>query len=213
MDNPRGCSRTATVCFVQPLDIAQIAAFIAGAESDGDTRGSRARRTANAVHISFRHIRQIKIEHVRDVVDVDAARRDIRGDKQTGLAGLEILQRARALALALVAMDCFGGDMRFLKLSDQLVGAVLGPREHHRPRDFRIFQKINQQTRLALLIDVNDALIHQRNGGSHALGLNPYRLTHIGLREVSDFTRHGRGEEQRLARLRQQLHDPVQGAR
>ena len=78
-----------------------------------DSQGAvlaRAGRTADAVDIGFRHIGQLEVHHVGDLVHVDAARGDVGGDQDAQLAVLEGFQRALALGLALVAVDGAGLD-------------------------------------------------------------------------------------------------------
>ena len=61
----------------EPLDIAQIIALRRIAEGDGDALPARPRGAADAVDIAFRLVGQFEIHHMRDVVDVDAARGDV----------------------------------------------------------------------------------------------------------------------------------------
>ena len=66
----------------QFLDIAEIRPLLMIAERDGDALGARPRGAADAVDVAFRHVRQIEVDHVRDVVDVEPARRDIGRDQR-----------------------------------------------------------------------------------------------------------------------------------
>src|SRR5207245_2782592 len=73
----------------QLLDVAQERPLLAVAERDRDARGAGARGAADAVHVAFRDVGQIVIDHVADALDVDAARRDVGGDQRAHLAGAE----------------------------------------------------------------------------------------------------------------------------
>ena len=66
---------------------------------------------------------------MRDVVDVDAAGRDIRGDQDVLLAGLERGHRALALLLVEVAVHGGGVEAAVVELFDELRGGALGARE------------------------------------------------------------------------------------
>ena len=57
----------------QLFDVAQIRHFFAVTERDGDARRACAGGAADAVDIVFRVIRQVEIEHVTDVRNVQAA--------------------------------------------------------------------------------------------------------------------------------------------
>ena len=67
--------------------------------------------------VALRHVRQLEVDDVADRVDVDAARGDVGGDQGADLAGLELGQRAFALALALVAVDRGGVDAGLLQIA------------------------------------------------------------------------------------------------
>ena len=43
---------------------------------DTAARGARAARAADAVHVILRHVRQLVVDDVRQLLDVEAARRD-----------------------------------------------------------------------------------------------------------------------------------------
>ena len=66
--------------------------------------------TTDAVHVVLGHHRQVEVDHLRQLVDVDAARSDVGGHQHGHAVGLEVAQRTQALALALVAMDRRGLD-------------------------------------------------------------------------------------------------------
>ena len=75
----------------QTLDVFHIATLIARNEAHGDAFTTRTCGATNAVHILFRHIGQFKIEHMADTGNVNAARRNIRCDKDLDLAIAERL--------------------------------------------------------------------------------------------------------------------------
>jgi hypothetical protein len=62
------------------LDAAQILAFVLITESNGDALFAISSRTSNAVHIDLGLVRQIQIDDVTDVGDIDAAARHVGGD-------------------------------------------------------------------------------------------------------------------------------------
>src|SRR5690606_26318398 len=108
------------------LDVLQQLHLVAGDEADGRAVLARAGRAADAVDIGFRHIGQLEVHHVGDLVHIDAARGDVGGDQNAQLAVLEGFKRALALRLALVAVDGAGLDAARLQIGRDLVGAVLG---------------------------------------------------------------------------------------
>ena len=62
------------------LNTTQILAFVLIAESNGDAPLTRAPRTPNAVYIDLGLVRQIQIDDVTDIRDIDAAARHVGGD-------------------------------------------------------------------------------------------------------------------------------------
>jgi hypothetical protein len=72
---------------------------------------------------------------MRQVVDVQAASGDVGGDEDVHLAALEVVKRAHALRLALVAVDGGRGDAVLLELHGEAAGTVLRAREDQRLLD------------------------------------------------------------------------------
>ena len=63
------------------LDGPQLGALIRIAQRDCNAVRAVAAGAADAVHIAFRLVRQVEIDDMRDAGNVDAARRDVGGDK------------------------------------------------------------------------------------------------------------------------------------
>ena len=77
------------------------------------------------MHVVFRRVRQFEVDHVRQFVDVEAARGDVGGDEHLDRAVLERFQRLQAFRLRLVAVDRVGGDARLRQFAGQLAGSCL----------------------------------------------------------------------------------------
>src|SRR6478672_1841636 len=92
------------------LDIAQVAALIGGAESNGDAVGAGARGAADAVDILFRNVRQVEVHDMADARDIDPARGDVGRDQHPRFTRPERRKRTLPLGLALVAVDRDGGN-------------------------------------------------------------------------------------------------------
>ena len=63
------------------LDVGERNGVFLAAEADGVAVGAGARGTADAMHVVFGIVRQIEVEHVADIGDVQAARRHVGGDQ------------------------------------------------------------------------------------------------------------------------------------
>ena len=63
------------------LDITHERCLLGIAQRDRNPLGSRSRCTAYAVHIGFRHVGKVEIDHVADAIHIDAAGGDIGSDQ------------------------------------------------------------------------------------------------------------------------------------
>src|SRR5262249_48648807 len=96
----------------QLLDVADVGALLVVAERDRQAARARAAGAADAVDVGLGLVRDLEVEDVRDLVDVEPARGDVRRDEHAHRAVLERGERAQAGVLALVAVDRFRGDAR-----------------------------------------------------------------------------------------------------
>ena len=78
--------------------------------------------TANAVDVIFRGMRQFEINDMRQFVNIQAACRDVGGDKHQHRPGLESFECLQAIQLALVNSD----DRSSLTRSARLASAATG---------------------------------------------------------------------------------------
>ncbi len=128
----------------QFLDIAQISSFLDVAETKGDAAGAGPAGTPDAVHVGFGDVRQIEVDHVAELLYVDAARGDIGSDQYAGLTVLEILQYPLAVVLGLVPVDSLGSNFVLGQDLGDLVGPVFGPAEDQCRFDLRIIEYVEQ---------------------------------------------------------------------
>ena len=126
------------------LDIAQERDLFAVTQRDCDPACSGARGTADAVDVGFGHVRQVEIDHVADAIDIDAARRDIGGDENSGRAFAKCGKHALALVLGFIAVDRVGGHAGLDQAAHDLVGAVLGSGEDQRTIDRLALQDVDE---------------------------------------------------------------------
>src|SRR6516165_8503169 len=111
------------------LDIAQEGHLLTVAQRDRGTFSTRARRTADTVHVGFRHIRQIEIHDVADAIDIDAARRNISGNERPDFTLTKGREHTFPLVLRFVTVNRLCGDASPDQTTHDLIGAVLGPCE------------------------------------------------------------------------------------
>src|SRR5450830_1523067 len=104
--------------------------FVRRYQGNGFARTTGAAGTADTVYIVFVDVWQLEVDHVRQLVDIQAACGDIGGHHDAYFTGLEVGQRFGARVLALVAVDGDGGEAVLVQVLGQAVGAVLGAGEH-----------------------------------------------------------------------------------
>ncbi|VVN46642.1 hypothetical protein PS639_05808 [Pseudomonas fluorescens] len=104
--------------------------FVRRHQRDRLARTTGAASTADTVHIVFVNVRQFEVDHVWQLIDVEAASGDVGGDQDAHFTGLEVGQGFGAGVLALVAVDGDGGKTVFVQVFGQAVGAMLGASEH-----------------------------------------------------------------------------------
>ena len=85
---------------------------------------------AHAVHVLLDVARKVVVEHARDVLDVDAARRHVGGDEDARAALLEVLERLLAIALFPIAVYRLTLHTLQDEIARQRVGGGLATHEH-----------------------------------------------------------------------------------
>ena len=143
----------------QLLDVAQACRLFAVAQRNRDACCPGPRGAADAMHVGFRHVRQIEIHDVADAVDVDAARSNVGGDQRKHLALAKCGKHPFALVLRLVAMDRVGRDAGLGEAAHHLVGAVLGAGEYERAANRFAPQDFGEDRWLRGAIDMKDTLL------------------------------------------------------
>ena len=114
--------------------------------------GAGAPSAANAVHVVFRHFRQVVVDHVADAADINAAGGDVGRDQQLHLAGAQLGNGAVALILVQVAVQRRGRMPLCVQLFGQPVGAALGGGEDQDLSKVAVAQYVHQQAMLVFAV-------------------------------------------------------------
>src|SRR5262249_36566463 len=88
------------------LDVLEGLEIVWRHDRGGRAFAARATRTADAVHVVVRLPRQVEVEHVRNVGNIEAAGGHVAGSEQVDLARAELVERFHAALLVHVAMEC-----------------------------------------------------------------------------------------------------------
>ena len=193
----------------EPFDIGEEGALVDGAERQGDPGGAGPARASDPVDVAFRLVREVEVDHVRQVDDVEAPGGDVRRHEHSRRAPLEARQRLLARVLRLVAVDRLGPDRVALELLGDRVGAVLGAGEDERVLDGRAVQEVLEELDLLGFLHEVDPLLHGLGGSRHRGHGHPDRVAKDGVGEPLDLPRHRRREEEGLPLRGELVDDPA----
>ena len=191
----------------EALDVHHEAFFVQADEADSMTFAARATRTTDAVHVVFGDVRDFVVDDVRQVIDVDAACCDVGGDQCADVTGLEARQRLRTGALALVAVQCHGGDAILGQVVGHVVGAELGACEHQNLAPVVVANDVQQHFLLARTADGVNHLADALHRGVAWRDLDRQRIAQQTAGEFADFVAEGGREQQALLFGRNQLQN------
>jgi hypothetical protein len=96
------------------LDAVQVTFLIGRDKRDRVTGGRCTSSTTDSVDVVLGHVGHIKIEHVRELFNIDATRDDVGRHQQRDGASLEFSQGQCALGLRAVAVHAFGSHAMLL---------------------------------------------------------------------------------------------------
>ena len=178
-------------------------------------RAARAARAADAMHVGFGVVRDVVVEHVRDALDVETARRHVGGDQDVDLAVLELRDHLFALALFHVAVQRGGREAARFEALREIDGFDLGAHEHEHGVEAFGFEHARERVELVQAADHPVTLADLRRGFATRLHADLARIAHVRLRDAADGMRQRRGEQRHLLvfrRLLEQEFDVVDEA-
>lgn len=108
----------------------KLAALIHAEKRGSEALGTGAAGTSDPVDEILRHVRQIVVDDLRNVVDVNPARGQIGGHEDAMAPLLETGERRGSLGLRAVAMDRRGGKAFAIQAQSEAFGSPLRAREY-----------------------------------------------------------------------------------
>jgi hypothetical protein len=118
----------------QPLDISQLMLVLACYKTGGATGCLHPSRTTDTMHIIFRAIGKIEIDHVADIRDIDPPGGNIRRHQHTECSASETFQCGTPLRQTPVSMQHSHSMALTTQEAPQPIGTVLRPGEDQRSR-------------------------------------------------------------------------------
>ncbi len=180
------------------FDVFQIAHFFAVHQRQGRAAGSGAACAANAVHIIFGHVGQFKIDHLRQLVDIQPARGNVGCHQHADFAALEASQRLGTRALAFVAMNGGSGNIVLDEFLRQLVGAMLGAGKHQNLLPVMMLDEVRQQFSFMYLRYQMHRLLHHFRCGVATRHFHAFWIVQQAIGQRLDLVGESGGEQQVL---------------
>ncbi len=176
------------------LDIRQRDGVFLAAETDRVALGAGARGAAYAVHVVFRIVRQIEIEHMADVGNVQTARSHVGGDQHCNIAVVKVAHHFQPLGLRYVARqglrhEAVGGQRPLEHFGD-----TLGVDEHHGAACVDPAQQPHQQRDLLVGRRKIEHLRHPVDGHLVRLDADQLGIVHVLVGQLHDPMRQGGGK-------------------
>src|SRR5690606_33245387 len=164
--------------------------------------------TADTVHVVLRDVRQLEVDHMRQLVDVQPAGSDVSGNQYADPVCLEVGQRLGACALALVTVDSRSGQPILFQIFGQAVGTVLGAGKDQHLLPGTHGDQVSDQRALVTGRHAIHPLVDALDSGVQGGNLDARRIVQQTIGQLGDLGREGRGEQQVLT-LGRQLGDDL----
>ena len=153
-------------------------------EGDGGAPPARPARAADAVDIGLRHLGEVVVEHIGELLNVQAPGGDVRGHQDPELSLLKLPQALLPGGLGLVAVDGRRGHPPPGQVPGHFVRPVLGPGEHQGAFHLLLLQNLQQQGGFVLPIHQADLLADDLHRGGHRGGGHLHRVMEEGVHQV-----------------------------
>ena len=183
----------------QRFHLAQAALLTRRDQGDGYAGPAGASGPPDAVDIDFGVIGQVVVEYMRDVMDIQAACRNIGRNQDLQLVGAKSTEDALAGTLVQVAVDGFSRDAAHDQLVRQGSGLSPGAGEDQGALDRLHFEETCQGIGLIRFMNEIVALLGRGQRQRLALDVDRLRIAHEAIGQGADARRQGRAEQGRLS--------------
>merc|ERR1711963_277185 len=136
----------------------------------GNTIMSSTTGTTNAVNIIVDVMREIIVDHMEDVVDIQTTSSHISGDENGTFLRAEELESSFTFALVAITMNSNGGVTLVVQEVFNVVAVALGLNEDQRKTRDSI-QKVKESLLLVAFVHADDALANRLGGRTHTTHL------------------------------------------
>ena len=168
------------------------------AEGDGGAAPPGPAGAADAVDVGLRYVGQVVVEHVGELLNVQAPGGDVGGHQNLHRAALEVGQGLLSGGLALVAVDGGGGDTRLDQIPGHLVGPVLGAGKHQGVFHVQLPDEGGEQPGLVAAVHVVELLVDHLHRGGDGVDRHPGGVVQQGVHQPLHLGGHSGGEKEGL---------------
>lgn len=127
-------------------------------EGNGVALFSCAARATDSVHVVFRVLGQIVVNHTLDVADINATGSHIGGNQHTRATGLEIIEDAGARTLRLVAVDGVYTMSIVVEFITKQFSVEFGAGEDENLLTFALLEQVQETRQTIAHVGENEAL-------------------------------------------------------
>ena len=152
-------------------------------------------------------MRQIVVDHERQIGDIEPARGHVGSDQDRQFAFLELGHDIQPGRLQAVAVNGFNAKAIALEIARQLIGTLLGAAEHDDLRHGMRADQVCEQCFFLEALDRVQFLQDRLIGRILPRHLDGFRALEEIVRQLLDFRRESRREQQGLLAPGQQCHD------
>src|SRR5215467_8265145 len=108
------------------FEVEDFGTLVSGEESGGHAMLPCPTGAADSMNEIFGEFGEVVVDHVRDVLDVDAARSEVGGNEHADATGLKVCKSGGALGLRAITVNHGSGDAVAIKRFGETVGKALG---------------------------------------------------------------------------------------
>ena len=148
--------------------------------------------------VGLRYVGQVVVEHVGELLNVQAPGSDVGSHQDLHRAAFEVGQGLLPGGLALVAVDGGGGDARLDQIPGHLVGPVLGAGKHQGVFHVQLPDEGGEQPGLVAAVHVVELLVDHLHRGGDGVDRHLGGVVQQGVHQPLHLGGHGGGEEKSL---------------
>ncbi|EXF42815.1 hypothetical protein BAY1663_04768 [Pseudomonas sp. BAY1663] len=205
-----GQARLGDLLVGHALDDLQHAALARGDQQQGTAFTAGAAGTADTMHVGFRIVGHVHVEHVGDARHVQAASGDVGSDDDVQAAILERFDDALTLVLGDVTVQRGGLVALGFQRRSQVQGGLLGAHEGDQRVEVLDFQQAQHGRDLLVGMHHQVCLLDAGDGLGLGGDLDVLRLAQVLFGDGADGVRQRGGEQHALAALGHGLEDHFQ---